>query len=267
MITMADSERDRRRKQTADLWELIASTDDALEVERLREEIVLLNISVAQAIARRYASRGIALEDLEQVACLGLVKAVRGFDPTRQKDFVSYAVPTVSGEVKRHFRDLGWVVRPPRRIQDLQARINSAVDDSGHSPGATKRPDDLAAELGVEVSEVVEALTCRGAFSPMSLDSPLGEPGSSDSLGDLLTTPGDDYDRVENAIVLRHALHSLSSRERLILQRRFWENRTQHQIGEEIGLSQMQVSRILARILASLRDVVETAEEDLPRSA
>jgi RNA polymerase sigma-B factor len=259
--------RERRKQQTAELWERFRRALTEQEREDLREEIVLLNLAVAHAIARRYASRGIPVEDLEQVACMGLVKAVQGFDPALGKDFVSYAAPTVSGEVKRYFRDLGWVVRPPRRVQDLQARINASVADAGHSPDATPRPDEIAHRLGVDVSHVIEALTCRGAFIPVSLDAPLGETASSSSLGDLLASAHDDYGRVENSIVLGQALQQLTERELLVLKRRFWENWTQHEIGEEIGLSQMQVSRILARILASLRSLVAPPGTDLSRSA
>ncbi len=113
-------------RETSALWERIAASQSEEERAVLREEVVLLNMSVARAIASRYRSRGILLDDLQQVACLGLVKAANRFDPSHEKDFLSFAVPTISGEVKRHFRDLGWTVRPPRRIQELQARISSA---------------------------------------------------------------------------------------------------------------------------------------------
>jgi RNA polymerase sigma-B factor len=259
--------RERRRQQTAELWERVTRARTEQEREDLREDIVLLNLTVAHAIARRYSARGIPVEDLEQVACVGLVKAARGFDPSAGNDFVSYAAPTVSGEVKRHFRDLGWAVRPPRRVQDLQARINATAADADHATGSADRPDDIADRLGVDVGQVIEALTCRGAFAPMSLDAPLGETASSGSLGDLLTSAHDDYARAENSIVLGQALQQLTSRDLLILRRRFWENRTQHEIGEEIGLSQMQVSRLLSRILVSLRSLVAPLETDLSRSA
>ena len=155
---------------TSGLWERIASSASDEEDTLLREEVVLLNLSVAVAIAARYRSKGIPLDDLRQVASLGLVKAANGFDPTVGRDFLSYAVPTISGEVKRHFRDRGWTVRPPRRVQELQARISSISADSTQSPGSLARPAEVAARLGVDVSEVIEALTCNG-FSPMSLDS------------------------------------------------------------------------------------------------
>jgi RNA polymerase sigma-B factor len=260
-----NAERDRRRRETSALWQRIATSQDEDERTLLREQVVLLNMPVARAIASRYRSKGITLDDLQQVACLGLVKAVNGFDAGFGKDFLSYAVPTISGEVKRHFRDLGWTVRPPRRVQELQARIHSVSTDS-QPLGTATQPPEIAERLGVDVSDVIEALTCNG-FNPMSLDVPLGEPGSSASLGDLLPSSGSDYDDVENAIVLNAALRSLSPRDLLILRRRFCDDATQQQIGEEIGLSQMQVSRLQARILARLRDVVAPTDEDWNLSA
>ena len=259
--------RDRRRRQTTSLWERIASARSEEEREVLREEIVLVNLPVAQGIARRYGSRGMPLEDLEQVACLGLVKAVRGFDPARQKDFLGYAVPTVSGEVKRYFRDFGWTVRPPRRVQELQARINSVSNDTAQTLGRDARPAEVAEHLGVELSHVIESMTCRGAFTPTSLDAPLGDAGSSESLGDLLAHGRDEFVDAENVLVLRRAISTLPARDLLILQRRFFEDRTQQEIGEEIGVSQMQVSRLLARILDTLRGMVDPTESDLPETA
>ena len=190
---------------TSALWDRIASTESEEERGPLREHVVLLNMSVARAIARRYRSRGIVLDDLQQVALLGLVKAVNGFDPGMGKDFLSYAVPTINGEVKRHFRDHGWMVRPPRRVQELQARIHVASDESAQALGRAPRATEVAAGLGVPVADVLEALTCNG-FSPVSLDVPLGEPGSATSLSELLPSSGDDYEEVETAMVLRQAL-------------------------------------------------------------
>jgi RNA polymerase sigma-B factor len=259
--TSLGAERDRRTRATASLWERIVSATSEDEQRRLRGDVVLLNMSVARSIASRYRSRGIVLDDLEQVACLGLVKAANGFDPGREKDFLSYAVPTISGEVKRHFRDLGWTVRPPRRVQELQARIHAVSDETAQSLGRPPHPSEMAVHLEVPVSDVIEALTCNG-FSPMSLNVPLGESASSASLGDLLPSGGSDFDGVENAMVLRQALATLSPRDRLIIRRRFFDGHTQQQIGEEIGISQMQVSRHQARILARLRAVVESADSD-----
>ncbi len=256
------SQRDARTKRTATLWERVSATENEQERARLREEIVVLNMPIARAIANRYRSRGLALEDLEQVAMLGLVKAVRGFDPTQQKDFLSYAVPTASGEVKRYFRDFGWTVRPPRRVQELQSRINAAVLPD-ESEGRVAHPAAIAARLSEDVDRVVEAMACNGAFSPSSLDAPLGPSGSSESLGDLLTARRSDYHQVETGMVLQQALSTLSPRDRLVLKRRFVDDRTQREIGTELGVSQMQVSRLLIRILSTLRELVAPVETEL----
>ncbi|MGZ4426668.1 MAG: sigma-70 family RNA polymerase sigma factor [Nocardioidaceae bacterium] len=207
---------------------------------------------VARAIAHRYARRGIAAEDLVQVAYVGLVKAVNGFDPGHERDFLSYAVPTVTGEVKRYFRDFGWTVRPPRRIQELQGQISRASADLAHKLGRSARPSEVAASLGVDVEAVIEALAVDGAFTPASLDVPVGEEGSA-SLGDLLG--GDDHDlmRAEMRLMLGPAVRGLGARDRRILELRFFEGWTQEQIAREIGVTQMQVSRLLARILSDLR--------------
>ena len=176
MTELRSAVRVRRTHETSVLWERIAASKSAEERAALRDEVVVLNMPVAMAIAGRYRARGILLDDLQQVASLGLVKAVNGFDPGVGKEFLSYAVPTVSGEVKRYFRDHGWTVRPPRRVQELQARISSVSAQSDQSLGRSTQPPELAAQLGVDVNEVIEALTCNG-FTPMSLDLPLGEPG------------------------------------------------------------------------------------------
>jgi RNA polymerase sigma-B factor len=257
--------RDQRQRETALLWDRFVAATTEAERAQLREDVVVLNLSVARAVAGRYAGRGIPVEDLEQVASVGLVKAAQRFDPARQRDFLSYAVPTVRGEVKRHFRDLGWAVRPPRRIQDLQARVQ-AVSSAVQSQGRPVQPDEIAAHLAVDVGLVVESMTCSGAFAPSSLDAPLGATEASQSLGALLTAAGNDYQRVENAMVLEQALAALSARDRWILHRRFADELTQRQIGEELGVSQMQVSRWLARILSTLRTSM-SAEPELGRSA
>jgi len=257
MSDSTEDARERRRLATAALWARLAATQSDAELARLREEIVLLNMPIATSIANRYASRGIPLEDLEQVACLGLVKAVTRFDPGFRRDFASFAVPTISGEVKRHFRDLGWAVRPPRRVQEMQARVNAATSASVQALGRAAQPREIAEQLGVDPGTVVEAMALSGAFTPASLDRPVGEPGHSTSLGEFLVSDRDDYEEVENAMILRQAMSTLAPRDRLVLQRRFHDGLTQEQIGNEIGLSQMQVSRLLGRILAALRALVD----------
>ncbi len=242
-----------RSAMTAQLFEEIATTDDQRERDLLREEVVVLNMGVARAIAHRYRQRGLNLDDLVQVAYVGLVKAVNGFDLDHERDFLSYAVPTVSGEVKRYFRDFGWTVRPPRRVQELQGQIAKASNDLSQRLGRSPRPSEVAAELGVEVDAVIEALAADGCFTPSSLDVPVGEDGSA-TLGQLVRDEQEDFGGAEARVMLAPAVRRLGERDRRILELRFFRGWTQEQIASDIGVTQMQVSRLLSRILQELRN-------------
>ena len=225
----------------------------------LHDRIALLYLDVAQSIALRYRDRGIPLDDLVQAANEGLVKAITRFDPALQHDFLSYAVPTMRGEVRRYFRDQGWTVRPPRRIQDLQWQRGRVIDQLHQQLGREPSRTEVAERLSVEPSEVAEADAAAGAFHPTSLDQPasdrLGsEPGASTPLGELL--PDDDRETraSEARTLLEPVVRRLSDRDRRVLFLRFFEDWTQKEIGEDIGVSQMQVSRTLSRLLATMRD-------------
>lgn len=241
---------DDRSTRTRDLLEKLAATTDEAARERLVDEVVRLNMGVADGVARRYRNRGIDLDDLRQVAYVGLIKAVRGFDPTYGRDFLSFAIPTVSGEVKRHFRDHGWMVRPTRRIQELSPRIARAREDLQQRYGRPARPTEIAAELEVPLEDVVEALTADGCFSPTSLEAPVGTSGT---VADRLAEDDADMELAEARILLSQAFTHLSERDRRIIELRFFRGWTQEQVGEAIGVSQMQVSRLLRRILGDLR--------------
>lgn len=241
-----------RSQITARLLGRIAETDDETEKKRLRDEIVVLNMGVARAIASRYRDRGIARDDLLQAAYVGLVKAAQGFDPSFERDFLSYAVPTVTGEVKRYFRDFGWTIRPPRRIQELQAQISRASNELSQTLRRSPKPQEVAELLGVEVEAVLEALAADGCFTPASLDVPVGEDGNG-SLGELLGGEDADLGRAEARILLGPAVRGLKERDRRIIELRFFYGWTQEQIAQDIGVTQMQVSRLLSRILADLR--------------
>jgi len=241
-----------RSEVTQRLLEQISETADDLERKRLRDEVVVLNMGVARAIAARYRDRGLARDDLSQAAYVGLVKAVHGFKPSFERDFLSYAVPTVAGEVKRFFRDFGWTVRPPRRIQELQAQISRATSGLSQTLHRSPRPSEVAEFLSVEVDSVIEALASDGCFTPTSLDIPTGERGSS-SLGELLGADDADLGRAEARILLGPVVRRLAERDRRILELRFFEGWTQQQIARDIGVTQMQVSRLLSRILRDLR--------------
>ncbi|MEP7089719.1 MAG: sigma-70 family RNA polymerase sigma factor [Nocardioidaceae bacterium] len=240
-----------RSERTAALL-LKARDADPEERQRLVGEAVTANMPMAAGIASRFRTRGIASDDLEQVAYLALVKAAHGFDPEAGHDFSSYAVPTIRGEIKRHFRDRGWTVRPPRRIQELQARITAGDAVLTQSLGRSPRPSEIAAHLGEAVEEVGEALASVGCFTPSSLDRPVGEDGSL-TVSDLLG--GDDCGpaAVDARVVLAPVVRRLGERDRRILLLRFFRGLTQQEIAEDIGVTQMQVSRLLTRILRTLR--------------
>ena len=216
-----------------------------------RDALIEDHLALARSMASRYRNRGIDLDDLEQVALLGLTKAAQRFDPDAGHDFLSFAVPTVRGELRRHFRDAGWAVRPPRRIQELQARIAGAQEELAARWSRSPRPSEIAAHLGAPLDDVVEALAADGCFSPTSLDAPVGDGAST--LGDLV--PGGDREvaRAEARIVLAPVVRTLSTRDRRIVHLRFFEERTQQEIADAVGLTQAQVSRVLTRILQDLR--------------
>jgi RNA polymerase sigma-B factor len=218
----------------------------------LQDAVIALNMPVALDIARRYFDRGIANADLEQVAYLGLTKAARSFDPTQGHDFLSFAVPTVRGELRRHFRDVGWMVRPPRRVQELQPRITRAEAEMCQSLGRSPRPSEIAEYLDVPLEDITEALAANGCFAPASLDAPAGDDDQPRPV-DRLGGPDAAFSGAEARAALRPLLKGLSDRERLILELRFCHGLTQREIGEQVGVTQMQISRVLAQVLARLR--------------
>jgi RNA polymerase sigma-B factor len=240
-----------RRETTADLFRRLGEAPPE-DRQGLQDEIVRVNMAVASDCARRYRGRGVATDDLDQVAYLGLVKAVRGFDEARGYDFLSFAVPTIRGELRRYFRDLGWALRPPRSIQELQGRILGAESDLAQELGRSPRPSDLARHLDVDLDQVLDALSASGCFAPSSLDVVAQE--GEDVLGDRLGVVDPAFDAIEARVTLAAVLRGLSPRERRILELRFFGNRTQAEIGADIGVTQMQVSRLLNRILARLRE-------------
>ena len=224
------------------------------------DELVLAHLGVATGIARRYRNRGIAVDDLEQVARLGLVKAAHSFDPTRRNDFLAYAVPTIRGEVRKHFRDHGWMVRPPRRVQEMQSRILAAAAELTQELGRSPRPSEIAERLDEPLSEVEEALGADGCFSPSSLDRPVGAGADAPALGDVLPDHDDDHNAVDARVILGPAVRRLGERDRKILHLRYFNGWTQEEIAQDIGVTQMHVSRLLSRILGELRSELTNVE-------
>lgn len=233
-----------------------AAETDPVERKRLQDEVVVMHMGLARAIAARYRGRGMAEEDLTQAAAVALLKAARKYDPSRGVEFLSYAVVTMKGEVKRQFRDFGWMVRPPRPIQKLQADVARAEGELTQVLGRSPRVHEVAAHLDVTEDDVLEALSADGCFSPTSLDLPLGDQGST-VLGDTLTTNDSALDDAEARVMLMPAVRALPERERQVLYLRFFKQMSQSQIAVEIGVTQMQVSRILARVLVQLRGQLE----------
>lgn len=243
--------RRRRHLRTAELLRVAELAQDPDHRRQALDDLVVLNMEVARTIVAPYSGRGIPAEDLEQVAYAALVRAARDFDPSQANDFLAYAVPTVRGEVKKYFRDHGWVVRPPRRLQELQAEVQRGRSRLQQQLGREPTLAEIAEQLGVETAAVEESLAADGCFAPTSLDRPVGD-GSSTRLGDLLPAPPAELDAAEARLMLWPVVGRLPKRDRTILRLRFWEGWTQQEIGEHLGVTQMQVSRLLSRILADL---------------
>ncbi|MEU3617146.1 SigB/SigF/SigG family RNA polymerase sigma factor [Streptomyces sp. NPDC006872] len=223
------------------------------ERDAVREEIVTAWLPMAHRIAGRFRDRGEAVEDLRQVAALGLVKAVDRFDPDRGA-FESYAVPTITGEVKRHFRDRMWALRVPRRVQELRNKVRVARRELIQRPGALEpSPAELAAHTGLTQDEVTAGLEALESFSTLSLDAevPTGDDGYS--LADTLGAADSSYDIVVDRESARESLRRLPERERAILYMRFFEDMTQSRIADRLGISQMHVSRLISRSCARVR--------------
>jgi RNA polymerase sigma-B factor len=266
LSTTRDEVDDRTRSiRTKELFEERASTDDPEERHRLLEELVTLNLPVADSLAQRYSARGLPLEDLVQEARLALVRVVESFRPEYGHDFLSYAVPSILGALRKQFRDSGWTVRPPRRIQEAQQAINQCRADLLQQLGREPRVRELSDALNLDEETVIEALSADGCYTPASLDRPIGGDGDTEAgartLGAVLGGEDPDFASCEARVVLRPLLARLEDRDRTVLRLRFVDGLTQREVGEEIGVTQMQVSRILSRIFDTLRNEVGEVPE------
>jgi RNA polymerase sigma-B factor len=227
--------------------------------QRAREELIDRFLPLARKLARRYAGPREPFEDLMQVASLGLVKAVDRFDTGRGTAFSSFAVPTILGELKRYFRDLGWSVHVPRGAQELALKVEEAQQQLTTKTGRPPSVPDLAQYLEMSIEDVLDALETASAHHSTSLDAPRDDgEDESGSLADAFGQEDDRFELVDARVTIATAARQLSARERRVLVLRFVEDMTQTQIAEQIGVSQMQVSRILRRALARLRDHTQT---------
>jgi RNA polymerase sigma-B factor len=218
----------------------------------LRDRAIEAWLPLARHLAHRYSGRGEPTDDLVQTATVGLIKAVDKFDPDRGVDFAGYAIPTIIGEIKRHFRDRTWSVRVPRRLQELRLAITEANSTLTHRLGRSPTVADIAGHLGVTEEDVLEGLEGARAYNATSLSTPISADGSTE-LGDTLGGEDHEYELAETRVALGPALASLDEREQRILTLRFYGNLTQSQIAEQVGISQMHVSRLLTKALTKLR--------------
>ncbi|GAA1848438.1 hypothetical protein GCM10009687_13140 [Asanoa iriomotensis] len=219
----------------------------------LRDRTIEAWLPLANHLAHRYSGRGEPTDDLLQTAAVGLIKAVDKFDPTRGVDFAGYAIPTIIGELKRHFRDRTWDIRVPRRLQELRLAISEANSSLLQSLGRSPTVADIAAHLKISEEEVLEGLEGARAYNAVSLSTPTGDGERGTELGDLLGSEDTSFELAELRVALGPALATLDEREQKILTLRFYGNLTQSQIADQIGVSQMHVSRLLARALTKLR--------------
>ncbi|MFF8352984.1 RNA polymerase sigma factor SigF [Streptomyces chartreusis] len=242
-----------RSNARAMFLELRGLQGGSVEYAELRNRLVRMHLPLVEHLARRFRNRGEPLDDLTQVATIGLIKSVDRFDPERGVEFSTYATPTVVGEIKRHFRDKGWAVRVPRRLQELRLALTTATAELSQERGRPPTVHELAEKLAISQEEVLEGLESANAYSTLSLDVPDTD-DESPAVADTLGVEEEALEGVEYRESLKPLLEDLPPREKRILLLRFFGNMTQSQIAQEVGISQMHVSRLLARTLAQLRE-------------
>jgi RNA polymerase sigma-B factor len=249
------------RARARELFErLAAMPPGSPEREQLRGVLVEMHLPLVEYLARRFRNRGEWLDDLTQVATIGLIKSIDRFDLERGVEFSTYATPTIVGEIKRHFRDKGWAVRVPRRLQELKLSLTKAIGELAQREGRAPTVSELAAHLQMSEEEVLEGLESANAYSTVSLDAPDSGDEDAPAVADSLGIVDEALEGVEYRESLKPLLERLPPREKKILLLRFFGNLTQSQIAAELGISQMHVSRLLARTLTQLRDGLTNEE-------
>lgn len=244
---------------TALLTELRALPEDSVERAELRGRLVEQHMPLVVYLAKRFANRNEPLDDLIQVGCIGLIKAIDRFEVDRGLEFSTFATPTILGEIKRHFRDTGWLLHVPRRAQEMQSALNTARAELSQQLGRAPTVAELSERLGAEEDAVIEALDAARAYSGVPLEV-LTPPGETAPEHPALGMTDAGFQQVEERQLLRDAIAKLPSEEQEILLLRFIENKTQTEIAGIVGVSQMQVSRLVARSLKKLRTTLETPE-------
>jgi RNA polymerase sigma-B factor len=247
-MSLDDHERNELRQRFIDYR---ATRDRAI-----RDELIEAHLRLAEHLARRFANRGVATDDLIQVASLGLVKAVERFEPERGLEFSTFATPTIVGELKRHFRDKGWAVRVPRRLQELNLQLGEITGKLSQELGRTPTVAEMANAAGTTEDEVLEGLESAHAYTLTSLDAPTGDEDLA--LRDQIGSEDETIELLEYRTSLTPLLDQLPPRERMMLYLRFFKGMTQSEIADKLGISQMHVSRLLAKTLTTLREGLES---------
>ncbi len=246
------------RRRNAELFAVFRGDDSSdAERETAREDLVHLHLPLVEHCARRFRNRGEPFEDLVQVGTIGLIKSVDRFDTERGVEFSTYATPTIIGEIKRYFRDKGWAIRVPRRLQELRMQITAATADLTQNLGRSPTPREIAESIGCSVEEIIEGLESSNAYATLSLDATDDSDEGGPSMLDAIGIDDAALAHVEIRESVKPLLEGLPAREKQILLLRFFKNMTQSQIAAEIGVSQMHVSRLLARTLEQLRASLE----------
>ena len=237
------------RHHARELFQRFAASRDP----ELRERLVELHLPLVEYLARRFRNRGEPLEDLIQVGTIGLLKAIDRFDPEREVEFSTYATPTIVGELKRHFRDKGWAVRVPRRLQELNLLLTKVIAELSQKMGRSPTVAEIARHAGLSEEEVLEGLDTSNAYAVVSLDAPASDEGDGPTFSEQIGGEDETLDALEYRAALGPLIAELPERERRILYLRFFRGMTQSQIAARLGISQMHVSRLLTRTLGRLR--------------
>lgn len=256
-LPLKKSKRSIRDKQkTKELFKRYKETGD----EQAREQLVLAHLNLARFLASKFKNRGESLDDLVQVATIGLIKAIDRFDISRGLEFTTFATPTIMGEIKRHFRDKGWSVRVPRRLQELSAKVTQVSDKLTEKLQRSPSVDEIAQSLGVSVDEVLEAMESAHAYTSVSLDVPQGDDDDgtqSSTVIDKYALVDEDLESSDDRIVLEQAIKDFSEREQQIIRMRFLEGFTQVEIAQKLQISQVQVSRLLRKTLQKFQEKLD----------
>ena len=241
------------KERTRELFRLYKEEGD----EEAREQLIVSHLNLVRFLASKFKNRGEPLDDLVQVGNIGLIKAIDRFDTERGLEFTTFATPTILGEIKRHFRDKGWSVRVPRRLQELSAKVGQATDDLTKQLQRSPTTEELADYLGTTVDEVLEAMESSSAYSPVPLEAGGTEEDDAPSVIDHYASEDADLGSADDRMAIEQALEEVSPREREIIRMRFDEGLTQAEIAEKLGVSQVQISRLLRRTLQKMREAMD----------